>query len=292
MNVTNKLAVFALSNKGGVGKTTLSKAFTDFLRRERSNAAIYDTDGDVKGLLKLYGRTTDGGVTYENDPTKGIGYFNMQVSDDRENVVNSIETRADILFFDTPAGSIRKIFTSLNSAHFFADTLAAEGYQLVLLLLVDPYDDTIDGVQTAIDLFGERAQYVVWKNMVNAKNEDFIYFEPTSIIPDSEPMFVDAKGAPISARELVESYKGVVYEIPDLPLRTNARIRRMHLQFSEAAGVGSPLKVNDRALVRSWLDEMYSQFANMLSNLKGSVPQPKKDVVKSVKQSAADSKDA
>lgn len=265
-----KLAIFALSNKGGVGKTTLSKAFTDYLRKERANAAVYDTDGDVKGLLKLYGKTEDGGQTYVEDPLKHVGYFNMQVSDDRENVVNSIETGADIVFFDTPAGSIRKIFTSLNSAHHFADTLKAEGYDLVLLLLVDPYDDTIDGIQTAIDLFGEKAKYVVWKNMNHARPEDFVYFEPPSVLPDAEPMFVDAKGRPISARELVESYSGLIYEVPNMPLRTNARIRRLHLQFSEAAGNGSPLKVNDKALARSWLDELYAQFDSMLSSLRSS----------------------
>lgn len=265
---SRKLAIFALSNKGGVGKTTLAKAFTDYLRRERLQAAIYDTDGDVKGLIKLYGKTADGGATYDCDPIKNVGYFNMQLEADRENVVNSIESRADIVFFDTPAGSIRKIFTSLNNAQHFVDTLNIEGYDLVLVLLVDPYDDTIDGIQSAIDLFGEKAKYVVWKNMNNAKKEDFVYFEPTTVLPDAEPMFLDTKGAPISARELVESYKGLVYEIPDLPLRTNARIRRMHLQFGEAASAGSPLKVNDRALVRSWLDEMNSQFANMLASLK------------------------
>ena len=264
---TKKLAVFALSNKGGVGKTTVSKAFTDYLRRENMNAAVYDTDGDVKGLLKLYGETTDNGQTYDCDPLRNVGYFNMQLEGERENVVNAIESRADIIFFDTPAGSIRKIFTSLNNAQHFADTLNMEGYELVLMLLVDPYDDTIDGIQSAIDLFGEKAKYVVWKNMHTAKKEDFVYFEPTSSLPDAEPMFVDHNGEAISARELVESYHGLVYEVPDLPLRTNARIRRQHLQFSEAAASGSPLKVNDRALVRSWLDSMNVQFADMLSHL-------------------------
>ena len=192
---TKKLAIFALSNKGGVGKTTLAKAFTDYMRRERLNAAIYDTDGDVKGLLKLYGKTDDGGVSYDCDPIKNVGYFNMQVDADRENVVNSIESRADIVFFDTPAGSIRKIFTSLNNAQHFVDTLNIEGYELVLLLLVDPYDDTIDGIQSAIDLFGEKAKYIVWKNMNNAKKDDFVYFEPTTILADAEPMFLDPKGA-------------------------------------------------------------------------------------------------
>lgn len=263
-----KLAIFALSNKGGVGKTTVAKAFTDYARRERLNAAIYDTDGDVKGLLKQYGKTDDGGLTYDCDPLKDVGYFNMQLDSDRENVVNAIESKADLLFFDTPAGSIRKIFTSLNNAHHFVDTLNMEGYELVLLLLVDPYDDTIDGIQSAVDLFGEKAKYVVWKNMNNAKPEDFVYFEPTSKLPDAEPMFLDADNKPISARELVESYGGLVYEMPCLPLRTNARIRRGHLKFGEAANPGSPLKVNDRALVRSWLDELNEQFANMLANLK------------------------
>lgn len=272
MQAQKKLAVFALSNKGGVGKTTLAKAFTDYARHERLDAAIYDTDGDVKGLLKMYGQTADGGQTYQSDPRTNVGYFNMQLAEDRENVVNAIETRADLIFFDTPAGSIKKIFTSLNNAQHFADTLNAEGYELVLMLLVDPYDDTIDGVQTAIDLFGEKARYVVWKNMHNAKPDDFVYFEPTATLPDAEPMFVDAKGEPISARELVESYGGLVYEIPGLPLRTNARIRRQHLQFGEAAAQGSPLKVNDRALVRSWLEGMFSQFSSMLSNLKQPKP--------------------
>lgn len=263
-----KLAIFALSNKGGVGKTTLSKAFTDYVRRERLDAAVYDTDGDVKGLLKMYGASNDNGQTYDSDPRKNVGYFNMQVAEERESVVNAIESRADVIFFDTPAGSIRKIFTSLNNAKHFADTLNAEGYELVLMLLVDPYDDTIDGVQAAIDLFGDKAKYVVWKNMNNAKKEDFVYFEPKSVLPDAEPMFIDASSQPISARELVESYKGMVFEIPDLPLRTNARIRRLHLQFGEAAASGSPLKVNDRALVRSWLDELFTQFTTMLANLK------------------------
>lgn len=263
-----KLAIFTLSNKGGVGKTTLAKAFTDYMRKNKFNAAIYDTDGDVKGLLKLYGQTDDGGMTYGDDPLVNVGYFNMQIEEDRENVINSVESQADVIFFDTPAGSIRKIFTSLNGAHHFADTLAAEGYKLVLMLLVDPYDDTIDGIQSAVDLFGDKAEYVVWKNMNNAKRDDFIFFEPQSVIPDAEPMFVDAAGNNISARELVESYNGVVYEIPDLPLRTNARIRRMHLQFAEAASSGSPLKVNDRALVRSWLETLYVQFDSMIGKLR------------------------
>lgn len=268
MVTTNKkLAVFALSNKGGVGKTTLAKGFTDYVRREDINAAIYDTDGDVKGLLKQYGHSDDDGATFSCNPLTDVGYFNMQIDADRENVVNAIESRADIIFFDTPAGSIRKIFTSLNNASHFADTLNAEGYELVLLLLVDPYDDTIDGIQSAIDLFGEKAKYVVWKNMNNAKPEDFVYFEPASVVADAEPMFVNDDGAPISARELVESYGGLVYEMPYLPLRTNARIRRLHLQFGEAAMPGSQLKVNDRALVRSWLDELNVQFADMLAKL-------------------------
>lgn len=264
-----KLAIFVLSNKGGVGKTTVAKCFTDHARRESLNAAIYDTDGDVKGLLKQYGHTEDDGATYNCDPLTDVGYFNMQIDADRENVVNAIESRADIIFFDTPAGSIRKIFTSLNNASLFADTLNAEGYELVLMLLVDPYDDTIDGIQNAIDLFGEKAKYVVWKNMNNAKPEDFVYFEPASVLPDAEPMFVNDQGDPLSARELVESYQGLVYEMPSLPLRTNARIRRLHLQFGEAAAPGSPLKVNDRALVRSWLDELNAQFADMLAKLTG-----------------------
>jgi hypothetical protein len=263
-----KLAIFALSNKGGVGKTTLAKAFTDYVRRERVQAAVYDTDGDVKGLLKLYGKTDDGGATFNCNPLTDVGYFNMQIDADRENVVNAIESKADVLFFDTPAGSIRKIFTSLNNAHHFVDTLNMEGYELVLMLLVDPYDDTIDGIQSAVDLFGDKAKYVVWKNMNNAKKDDFVYFEPISALPDAEPMFQDDEGKSISARELVESYGGQVFEMPYLPLRTNARIRRLHLQFGEAAAPGSPLKVNDRALVRSWLDELNEQFARMFANFK------------------------
>lgn len=268
MSHPQKLAIFALSNKGGVGKTTLAKAFTDYLRKSKQSAAIYDTDGDVRGLLKLYGQTNADQSGFISDPLGKVGYFNMQVDQDRENIVNAIETQADILFFDTPAGSVTKIFTSLNSAHHFADTFAEEGYQLVLLLMVDPYDDTIDGIQSAISLFGKKAQYVVWKNMNNdAKNEDFVYFEPTSVLKDAEPMFVDHKNQPVSARQLVESFGGLIYEMPYLALRTNARIRRLHLQFDQAAQQGSPLKVNDRALVREWLGKMYPQFEHMLREL-------------------------
>jgi hypothetical protein len=265
MTTENKLAIFALSNKGGVGKTMLAKAFTDYLRDSQRRAAVFDTDGDVKGLLKLYGRQADNGETFINDPMNAVGYFDMQVADDRENIINATEAGSQILFFDTPAGSIRKIFTGLRSAERFVRTFNAEGYKVVLMLLVDPYDDTIDGIQTAIDLFGETVDYVVWKNMAHAERGDFVYFEPTSTLPDAEPMFANANGEPVSARELVETYKGQVFEIPDMPLRTNARIRRHYLRFREATKPGSPLKPNDRALARDWLAELDRQFEQMLA---------------------------
>src|SRR5476651_157229 len=261
-----KLAIFALSNKGGVGKTMLAKAFTDYLRHENKQAAIFDTDGDVKGLLKLYGVQGDT-ENFINNPMTGVGYFDMQVADDRENIVNSTEAGAEIHFFDTPAGAIRKIFTGLRSAERFVRTFNAEGYEVVLMLLVDPYDDTIDGIQTAIDLFGESVKYVVWKNMAHAERGDFVFFEPKSVLPDAEPMFESPSGEPVSARELVETYKGQVFEIPDMPLRTNARIRRHYLRFREATMPGSPLKPNDRALARDWLSELDRQFAEMLKVL-------------------------
>lgn len=262
-----KVAIFAVSNKGGVGKTMLAKCFTDYLRDRKLSAAVFDTDGDVRGLLKLYGDVNQGKDEFSNDPLKSVGYFDMQITDDRENIVNATETKADILFFDTPAGSIRKIFTSQKSSERFVKTLNGEGYKLVLLLLVDPYDDTIDGIQMAIDIFGDSAQYVVWKNMAHATPQDFIYFEPPSVLPDAEPVFLDADGKPLSARQLVEDYRGLVYEIPDLPLRTNARIRRLGLRFRQASQSGSPLKANDKSLVRDWQEEMDKNFDDMLSKI-------------------------
>lgn len=90
MGDKTKRLVLVVSGKGGVGKTTFSRLMTDVYRERNTKAAIFDADGQIGGLVRVY-------------HDAGVAFYDLRQDAERVTLLNSIASDADVILHDLPA---------------------------------------------------------------------------------------------------------------------------------------------------------------------------------------------
>lgn len=243
-----KRAIFILSQKGGSGKTTFSRALLDHLRLTRGlTVAAFDADGAVGQLLQYYGsRDGAGRLLVPQDPLTGVGVFNLRRSEERGMVVDALDCGADTLLFDFPAGSLDELDRVEGEAGVEAvlDEYDREGWRVTVVVVVSNVQSSAGNVLAAIDTFGDRVDYVAVKNLFYGKPEDFLFFDG----------FTGADGQLYGgqAREALTRHGGAVIAMPALAGRAYALCDLYCLGFSEAT-CHPAIKRSDRGAVAYFL---------------------------------------
>ena len=116
-----KLVIFITGEKGGVGKSVLSRVFAEWLRIAQSDpvhqmfgksVGILDADGKNLSLTKYFGKGE------ENDPLHNVGWFDLDTDSEADNVLNCLSLDADVLLFDVPGGgSMVRLARQIPYAH-------------------------------------------------------------------------------------------------------------------------------------------------------------------------------
>ncbi len=95
------------SQKGGVGKTFLANVLLDLYRQKNMPVDAFDGDGSIGGLISIHGtRLTDGEIAIEQDPSCGVAPYDIRDHNSRAQLINSLETDADIILHDLAGGSL------------------------------------------------------------------------------------------------------------------------------------------------------------------------------------------
>jgi cellulose biosynthesis protein BcsQ len=72
------------SEKGGVGKSVVTRTLIDWLRLRGDRVAAFDTDGGVGSTLRVLGlRDAKGALIERQNPVEGIGYYSGRADDER-----------------------------------------------------------------------------------------------------------------------------------------------------------------------------------------------------------------
>ena len=226
-----KRAIFVVSQKGGSGKSTFSRALLDVFRFEHQlSVAAFDADGNVGQLLQYYGqRDEHGKLLAEQDPFQGVFPFDVRDAVQRDNVINALDYDADMLLFDFPGGAVDALQNVLQSERgmtALAEEYQRAGYAVTVAIVISNILASANNVIRIIKQFGPTFDYLAVKNLFFGENEDFILFDG----------FQDAEGNPVGGmgRNKLLEHGGQVLSLPKLRGREYALLDLYSLGFTEA----------------------------------------------------------
>ena len=175
-----------VSDKGGVGKTTVACVLADHAKHQSKPVALWDFDAAVKGFSRIYGAN-------DNDCLTGVELVNPDNQESFINFLGQLETisqQVDYGVIDTPGGLVQRWSeqkTVIPEPVMFSSTLESYGWRLVFISVIGTDLQSAQGVFNLIANYQTNAAYAVVKNGhygrlgSNAKS-DFHYYDPASLL--------------------------------------------------------------------------------------------------------------
>jgi len=236
---TQKRMVCVVSAKGGPGKTTISQQLVEVYRAEGSNVAIFDADGQVGGLARLYADW-------------GVHFYDLRSDGERNALLDSVASDSDIILQDLPGGSLYEVSKIVDagdgeSVEGFLSTLEDNGVRLTLIHAIDPEIESTQSVSDYLALFpADRVDHVACLNMREAKktdSENFPYWFGFDVGGERRYGKARAKLLEAGGTEIV---------LPGLQVGTRAKVKASGVPFS-VARESKEFSLTERAQISNFL---------------------------------------
>lgn len=238
-----KLLILVVNNKGGVGKSVIARQLADILRETKKTVEVYDTDGGTGSLLLSNGsRDENGGLLKEQDPRKGVGYFDIRSDKDRAKLLNNLASGADVIVCDMAGGSLSEISRIVDDGDGitgFAEAVKAQSYKIVIVNVLSNVQGATTSVRDYLRAFGDNAEYVAVINKAWGKTEEDFPFWYGFTTSDGTQ-----KGGKTRADFLAAGGKEIHF--PALQPGTFAKVDAAQVPFAKAAN-NNDLTITERA---------------------------------------------
>jgi len=252
-----KRVALVANEKGGVGKSVFTRTLVDHLRTSGKRVAAYDADGSVGATARVLGsRDASGAVERVQNPVEGVGYYNGRADDERNILLDSIESGEKLYVHDLAGGllaDLTRIVDGGEGLDGLLDAFEAHGYRLTLFHVISPDVGAAQSVARWLSLIGDRADHVAVINLKHGKPpSDFPFWYG----------FTDAKGVAKGGktREKLLAMGGVEIEFPALPAGTFAKLDAENIPFTRADKAGL-LTITERAHVAKFLRDFAAALA-------------------------------
>jgi len=231
------------ADKGGVGKTTVSRTLIDYLRKKKIQVRAFDTESPRGTLKRFYPDLTE-----VVDATQV--HNQVKMFDDSADLANTVTV------LDIRAGLLSKMLDTLRDVGFL--DFANRGHlNLVVLHILGPSIASLDEISGTAKALGD-ANYILVKNFIN----DTTFFEWQ---PETYSHYFETIKA---AKEMV---------IPKLNELASENVELAHVPYSQfvadrtADGGAGAYSFVLRGYVRHWLAQVWSEYdrlnlADMLSD--------------------------
>jgi hypothetical protein len=217
------LIIFVLANKGGVGKTTVTRALTDYLNSASLNHRVFDTEYPGGSLRRFY-KTAK---LIDASTTKGL----MEVLDNMgHDTINIVDVRAGM------GTRTLKLFSDLG---MLADAREGRTRLIVLHVLTGNVDSLNEAAEVA-GLLAEGGLHYLVKNCATD--------EPFDWAPEGHQWAFNTI-----------SPSGVI-EIPHLDGATRTAVDDAGVSFKEFAENEDAYSFTMRRYVWKWLKDVSNQF--------------------------------
>ncbi|MCF6325996.1 MAG: hypothetical protein L3J21_01745 [Devosiaceae bacterium] len=223
------------ADKGGVGKTTTSRALLDFLARKNIVARAFDTENPRGTLNRFYPQTTQ--------------IIDLSNVADQMQLLDSIETApVKVTIVDLKAGNLSNALQIFDHIGVL-DAAAAGDFNLGLVHVVGPSIASLDEMNE-VTSYTKNMSYVVAKNFINETNffewDDNTYQRYFATLQD--------------AKEIeIPKLNEMAYEQVDLAGVTFSNFTANR----DAAGNASDFSFVLRGYVRKWQRDLDVEFENL-----------------------------
>ncbi len=220
---------FIGGEKGGVGKSVLSRLLAQHHIDANLPFTVFDTDQSHGAMLRFYG-----------DYSRSIA---LDAFDDADLLMEAALAAPQNVLVDLAAQTSAPLFRWIDQNDFL--TLAAdEGVGVVFWHVMDDGADGIGLLQQLIDRYGDAASYVVVQNYGRGKDFSAFNASPT--------------------RAAAEAVGARFIELPELHAATMRKVDHLAASFW-AAGQSRPggLGLMERQRLRVWMRKANDQIASL-----------------------------
>jgi hypothetical protein len=252
-----KRVVLVFAQRGGAGKSTVSRGTVDVLRHRGYQVEAWDGDATMGQLASLYGeRDAEGQFVEGQSPLTGVGLFDVRNDRDRDALVAVGREGSWGAVIDLPAGSHADLDQVVpDGLEGLLTYYKQAGYEPVLLQVISPFRacaQSLFEIAPAIENSG--AKWIVAANEFFAPIGDYVM-----LLGDER---FDSAGA---AAQRVEDAGGVIVPWPALRTRSYAYADAFRMSFREASlgPAKHPKFESDVLWLRRWLldvDRLISTF--------------------------------
>jgi hypothetical protein len=250
-----KRVVLVASEKGGVGKSVVSRTLIDWLRSNGHRVAAYDADSAVGATFRVLGERDDSGALLPTqDALRGVAYYNGRAEGERNIILDSIESGENLFVHDLAGGllaDLTRIVDAEEGLSSLLDAFEVNGYRLTILHVISPDIGSAQSVGRWLDLTGERVDHVA---LVNAK-----WGKPPSDFPYWYGFDANGLRKGGKTREKLLAAGGVEVVFPALPAGTFSKLDAENVRFSEADKAGI-LTITERSHVAKFIKDFEAAF--------------------------------
>lgn len=237
-----KRFVMVLTDKGGTGKSTMTRAIADRYQRDGVQALLVDGDGEVGQLYQFYCKVDADGNPVKQAP--GDGVLTMHVTGEekeRDKLLSMLDYDLPVVLVDMPAASLTALAKFDAEVGFF-DELKRSGYRPTLINVLSPFQSSTRTVKQMMEMAGKDADYVAVINRWFGDDEDFYMW------------LGDAHNKPSAGRVMLPEYGGIEIELPKLQAGVMVAIDDLMLKFGDACEHSSLTRPQRSRLIR-WMKD-------------------------------------
>lgn len=214
------LVIMVGADKGGVGKTTVSRALDDYLIARGVAAKLFDSQWPSGDLVRFAPSAT---------------VVNIEAIEDQMKVFDALE---GVILLDVAAGQMSPTLQALDEAKLLREVRNGH-VNLALLHVLGPTISSFNEVDQAARMVGGGTKHFIVKNHTNASG----FFDW-----DKDSRFAI----------IFKQMAGLTIDIPQIPLRANEMIQKLGGSFTGFTKGDASFVL--RGYIESWLDKVYPEF--------------------------------
>jgi hypothetical protein len=219
-----KKLVIITGDKGGTGKSTLSRGLVDIASHRGVDYVAYDSDKRNSQLYRHY-----------QSVGSGISRLDFSTEDGADALIIQMDKgTSPVIIVDLPAGG-GELLEKFNSQLGLLSEAKEMGYEITVLSVLSRVKDSVNALRLLMDFTEDAAKHLAVKNLYWGTEDRFTLFDQSKV----KQRLLDAGG--------------LVINMPDMCDATYALIDEHNLTFRAAVNDTEHLPRPHRSRVHQWL---------------------------------------
>jgi hypothetical protein len=226
-----KKLVIVTGDKGGTGKSTLSRGLVDIANHRKIDYVAYDSDKRNSQLYRHYQSTGS-----------GISRLDFSTEDGADGLIVQMDIgTSPLLIVDLPAGG-GELLEKYNSQLGLLSEAQEMGYEITIVSVMSRVKDSVNALRLLMDFTGDAAKHLAIKNLYWGTEDKFSLFDQSKV------------------KQRLLDDGGLVINMPDMCDATYALIDEHNLTFRAALDDTEHIPRPHRSRIHQWIRLLESEI--------------------------------